>query len=563
MMSLKFFFIGLVFLLVTGCNYQEGSNEELKHTQEKINTLNKNIASKTNFNDFDLKQSDSLFKLSIVLGFEKGIAESAANYIWLLTEDYQYNQALSFVTDNLSWLEEIKDRPQQALVFEKIGILYMNIYDFDKAYAYLSRVLSYYEENENKLKQSIINSRIGLIFKGVDKAKAMEYLKKALNISYELNDSTGIARDLNNIGTIYKDRNILDTARYYFDQAMIINEKVGEWNYYATNLFNIAILEKENKNFDKAIGLFNDLIIAFDSLNDRSKYTNVVLHLGDLYLISQEYNKAIPYFALSDSIGEKYTLLNARRNGNWGLFKCYSSLGKNEPALKYLQLQYQFEDSLRSQKNIQELARLELQFKHNQLTKEKKWAQQKKSFYLYFLLIILLISAAYLFQLLKKQKLKVAKEQLERKVLQNELQGKERELTTFVLNMIRINEKKIRLINYLKKQKPRLKLENHDIIDTTIRDLEYDQDAQVWDEFEMRFNRVNNEFYQKLAHHYPELTNNEKRLCAFLLMNMNTKDISSITGQSTDAIGKARTRLRKKLGLTHQEESIASVLNAL
>ena len=101
------------------------------------------------------------------------------------------------------------------------------------------------------------------------------------------------------------------------------------------------------------------------------------------------------------------------------------------------------------------------------------------------------------------------------------------------------------------------------MIDTAIRDLEYDQDAQIWEEFEMRFNKVNSEFYQKLAARFPELTLNEKRLCAFLLMNMTTKEISSITGQSTEAIGKARTRLRKKMGITNHDESITAILSSL
>ena len=191
------------------------------------------------------------------------------------------------------------------------------------------------------------------------------------------------------------------------------------------------------------------------------------------------------------------------------------------------------------------------------------WNQKLENFFLYSTISILLISVILVFQLYKKQKLKIAKQLLERKVLQNELNEKERELASFVLNMVRLNEKKLGIIDYLKKQKYRLKKENQDIIDTAIRDLEFDQDAKVWEEFELRFNKVNGEFYQKLTTSYPNLTLNEKRLCAFLLMNMTTKEISSITGQSVDAIGKARTRLRKKLGITNQHDNITQILNSI
>jgi hypothetical protein len=46
-------------------------------------------------------------------------------------------------------------------------------------------------------------------------------------------------------------------------------------------------------------------------------------------------------------------------------------------------------------------------------------------------------------------------------------------------------------------------------------------------------------------------------------MDMNTKEIASITGQSNEAIVKARTRLRRKLGISNQDESISTILTAI
>jgi tetratricopeptide (TPR) repeat protein len=401
------------------------------------------------------------------------------------------------------------------------------------------------------------------MFKSNDVKKSKEYLQKSLDISIENNDSLGIARDLNNIAIIYQKQKIFDTAQVYYHQAMQINKEIGNWNYYATNLLNLANIEKQNENYEESIEIYSQLAFAFDSLNEKNKYALVLLHLGEAYLNINDYEKAINYFAIADSLGEKYSLTSIERNGNWGLYYCYNQLGENDLAIKYLQEQHKLDDIIRTKRNYQELTRLELHFRNDQLIKQKMWDQQKQKFILYFALALLLIFVAFLFQLFRKQKFKIAKEKLERKVLQNELEGKERELTSFVLNLIRLNEKKLGIITYLKKQRPRLKMENRDVIDTAIRDLEYDQDAQVWEEFEIRFNKVNSEFYQKLATSFPDLTLNEKRLCAFLLMNMTTKEIASITGQSTDAIGKARTRLRKKLGLTNQDESITSILDSL
>ncbi len=73
-----------------------------------------------------------------------------------------------------------------------------------------------------------------------------------------------------------------------------------------------------------------------------------------------------------------------------------------------------------------------------------------------------------------------------------------------------------------------------------------------WDEFELLFEKVHRSFYEKLNTQYPTLTANERKLCAFLKLNMSNKDIAHITFQSDDALKKARLRLRQKLGIERE-----------
>jgi len=84
----------------------------------------------------------------------------------------------------------------------------------------------------------------------------------------------------------------------------------------------------------------------------------------------------------------------------------------------------------------------------------------------------------------------------------------------------------------------------------------------IWTEFELRFQQVYNDFYDKLQEKFPNLSSNEKKLCAFLKLNMTTKEISAITYQSVNSIVVARSRLRKKLDI-ETEESLISYLQGL
>ena len=59
---------------------------------------------------------------------------------------------------------------------------------------------------------------------------------------------------------------------------------------------------------------------------------------------------------------------------------------------------------------------------------------------------------------------------------------------------------------------------------------------------------------------HPTLTPNERKLCAFLRLDMNTKDIAIITLRTSHSINVARTRLRKKMGIANTEININTYL---
>ena len=69
-------------------------------------------------------------------------------------------------------------------------------------------------------------------------------------------------------------------------------------------------------------------------------------------------------------------------------------------------------------------------------------------------------------------------------------------------------------------------------------------------------------YNKTLNEKYPNLSQNEIRLCAFAKLNMTTKEIAAITYQSINSITVARYRLRKKLGL-QQDENLHSFISEL
>ena len=70
-----------------------------------------------------------------------------------------------------------------------------------------------------------------------------------------------------------------------------------------------------------------------------------------------------------------------------------------------------------------------------------------------------------------------------------------------------------------------------------------------WDQFQIQFSSAYPDFIEKLTSKYSDLRSGDIKLCCYLKMNMNTKDIAQITGLSVRAIENKRYRLRKKLKL--------------
>ena len=82
-----------------------------------------------------------------------------------------------------------------------------------------------------------------------------------------------------------------------------------------------------------------------------------------------------------------------------------------------------------------------------------------------------------------------------------------------------------------------------------------------WTEVETVMQANNDAFFDNLIREYPNLTKNERKLCVFIHMNLSTKEISKISQQSIGSINIARSRLRKKFGITGDDKSLITFLD--
>ncbi len=140
--------------------------------------------------------------------------------------------------------------------------------------------------------------------------------------------------------------------------------------------------------------------------------------------------------------------------------------------------------------------------------------------------------------------------QKDKEQLQRDLAAKNRELDTRVTQLIQTNELINGVISKLKDVVVMVEEEDKNKqINFIIRDLLNQSNEVLSLQFEITFGQIHSSFYDDLYEKYPKLTPDERKLCAFLKMNLSTKDISNITHQTIRSIEVARFRLRKKMSL--------------
>jgi hypothetical protein len=130
---------------------------------------------------------------------------------------------------------------------------------------------------------------------------------------------------------------------------------------------------------------------------------------------------------------------------------------------------------------------------------------------------------------------------LENLHLVNDLEYKSRELTAAAVHLMNKNV----VLNDLKGKIAGAGEQDLQMVIRQIdQNLNLDHD---WQNFSKHFEEVHPDFFRKLKENYPLLTHNEERLCAYLRINMNTKEISQMLNVTIAAVDKGRNRLRKKL----------------
>lgn len=151
---------------------------------------------------------------------------------------------------------------------------------------------------------------------------------------------------------------------------------------------------------------------------------------------------------------------------------------------------------------------------------------------------------------------------LKNEKLQSEISFKNAQLATNTMTLIRKNELLNEIQNEIVRQKQEVgtRLPNKfynriiKLIENNIAS-EYD-----WELFEKLFDQAHENFFKRLKSDYPALTPSDLRLCAYLRLNLSSKEIAPLLNISVRGVEERRYRLRKRLRLASEQNLTEFIL---
>lgn len=194
---------------------------------------------------------------------------------------------------------------------------------------------------------------------------------------------------------------------------------------------------------------------------------------------------------------------------------------------------------------------------------DKPWYLSSPFILLYVLLTILLtiiIHKTYKWyykrqfnhNLIKKEQLIT---NIKNEQLGQDIESKNRELAISTMSLIKKNEALSKVKNELIAMD---EVNNKSVIKLIDRNLNSKKD---WEFFEQAFNNADKNFLSNIKKAYPNLTPNDLRFCAYLRLNITSKELAPLLNISYRSVEIKRYRLRKKMNLASDKSLIKHILD--
>lgn len=536
------------------------------------------------FNIIDQTENDSI-RIKALIDLAEDIDDEYPDSAYIFLENAE---SIALQNNNIHMLSQI--HVIEGKIFDKMNEFADAVKFFLEAKKEIESIEFFAEDSIFRKRYVEIHNHLGVVYFKIQKFdESLEYLNGSARFMQEnhMSPDDEVYRMIHmmtyiNIGAVYIRTRKFTEAEINYTKALALLDD-ADLRSYAVILNNLGIIAKEQADYDKAFDYHNRARKIREDSKDYLGLTQTYNNIAATYHASGDKNLARSYFEQALELSREHGFLSSMVIALNYLKQIAESNNDYQKAYTYQSEYLIINDSLINQEKLRLIAQMEMQDKFDVRVRESMFRQeqlkqeQRRKEIIYFWITaaaVLGLLVLILFYFLQRSKmtrhiletkqnnLEVKSLELAKQNLERELEFRTKELATNVMYMARTSEFITKISEKLLKSKMSFTKDNQEVIHRIITELQTYVDQDTWSEFEIRFQQVHNDFYTRLNNLHPDLTANEKKLCAFLRLNMTTKEISAITYQTLNSIVVARSRLRKKLDID-QDENLVAYLESL
>jgi len=499
----------------------------------------------------------------------------------LMGELYNKNNniqpAINYYLISAKIYEELDNLKKLSSIYGNLGLLYYtNNFDTERTLFYYQKSLDYAVQlDDDELIGEAYNRIGGIFFNQRNLDDALYYFNRSYKIYSNLKNTRGEAIALNNIGEVYRLKGDFTEALSYYKESVELNTKANYIRLKAINYENIGQIYSIKGEINKSLMHYNISLDLYKNINDIVSITSIHILIANEYLKINNIIKANYSFNKAYELALNNNLWEEIAQASLGLSKIFESKKEYKKSLQFVRIYSQYNDSIIKKQMQNELISMqshfsrsikekEIQIKDSEieiLENENEINKLKQKILILGVIVLIILVLLTLLRL----RFKVKKERIinindrklheaQKELLNVEIRSKDNDLINFALHLVQKNK----VLQQLKTDLNNLSSNENDVLNRKLKELSIHvkQSLQInkdIEEFQEKVDITNNDFFNKLKIQFPTLTNNEKRLCALLRLNLSTKEIASLNNTSIKAVEMSRYRLRMKCKLKNKQ----------
>ena len=514
-----------------------------------------------------IEYSNSSYKLAVELNDHENMITQLMHMGIASVYTGNYDTSLILLKEAMQIADSLDMDERYYMLINNIGQVYLATNKNNIALGYYLKAYNYFQRIDDKQEMARLLINIAAVYYSLkDYDKSLVNIQKSRRLFIGVGDTIMANNLLTNIGQLHSDLESYDSAYYYFRKGLqiAIHDRNLEYQMYLYN--NIGLVDMNTGEKNLALQNLKKSIDLSLQINYPYQTANSLLNIAELYLKFKDMDSAMFYIENA----KQYVIMTGNDEVTSRMhqyyYEIYKAIGNPQEALDNFIAYSTIEDSLQSLERLSRIDELQIQFETankeleiNRLTNEVEMEKVRRFWAIMLSLALLLLVVFIVFYFRQKRKSLLLRNSLIEKdaeILKEKLILQNKDLACKALNLAQVSQMKQSLIGELKKLTQVSNADGKKQIFSIIKNIGSDTDKQAWDEFEARFEQVFSGFYNNLTEQYPDLSPSERKVCAFLKLNMSTKEIAALLHVSDRTVESTRYNIRRKMNLKTEDNLI-------